>query len=317
NASGVATDVAMSGDATISNTGALTLNTVPVSKGGTGVTSYALGQVPVSDGVKLTATGCALGQTLVWTASGFACGMQSASGSSLAPANIWVGNSSSIATAVAPTGDVSLSNAGAFKVTALQNVAVSATAPTNSQVLQFNGTNWSASTLNFMSPTLTQNNVWLGNSSNIASPIAVPTCAANNYLTFNGTSFSCALDAGSTGSVTSIATTSPLATTGATGNVTLSMNLNAGHIYVGNASNLATDVTMSGDTSISNTGAVTVNKIQNSTVTISAPSANQILQYNGSAWLNVTPTYQSSTLNDAKIWVGNSSNLAAPVSMTG
>jgi hypothetical protein len=112
--------------------------------------------------------------------------------------------------------------------------------------------------LNFMSPSLTANNVWLGNASNIASPIAVPTCAANNYLTFDGTAFSCAVDAGASGAVTSLATTAPLATTGATGAITLSMGLTDGHIYVGNASNLATDVAMTGDATISNAGALTL-----------------------------------------------------------
>lgn len=60
---------------------------------------------------------------------------------SLAPANIFVGNASSVATAVAPSGDVSMTNAGAFTVTKVQSTAVSATAPTAAgQVLRYNGT---------------------------------------------------------------------------------------------------------------------------------------------------------------------------------
>ncbi|WP_374030650.1 tail fiber domain-containing protein [Bdellovibrio bacteriovorus] len=60
---------------------------------------------------------------------------------SLAPANILVGNGSSVATAVAPSGDVSMTNAGAFTVTKVQSTAVSSTAPTAAgQVLRYNGT---------------------------------------------------------------------------------------------------------------------------------------------------------------------------------
>lgn len=45
NGSNVATGVAMSGDATLSNAGALTLNTVSVGKGGTGLTTIATNQL--------------------------------------------------------------------------------------------------------------------------------------------------------------------------------------------------------------------------------------------------------------------------------
>ena len=44
-AGNVATAVAMSGDATLANTGALTLNTVPATKGGTGQSVYVIGDL--------------------------------------------------------------------------------------------------------------------------------------------------------------------------------------------------------------------------------------------------------------------------------
>ena len=68
---------------------------------------------------------------------------------SLTSANIWVGNGSNVATAVAPSGDVSMTNAGAFTVAKLQGTAVCATAPSSTgQVLRWNGTSW---TPNFIS----------------------------------------------------------------------------------------------------------------------------------------------------------------------
>jgi len=142
NSGNLAAPVSMSGDATLADTGALTLNTVPLSKGGTNVTSYATGSVPVSNGTSLTATICGLGQTLVSAGgTGFACGLQSASGSSLAAGDIWVGNASGIAVAAAPAGDVTMSNAGAFTVAKLQGRAVASTLPTSNQVLTWNSTN--------------------------------------------------------------------------------------------------------------------------------------------------------------------------------
>lgn len=62
NASNVATSVAMSGDATISNTGAVTLATVGVAKGGTGATSLTAGSLLVGNGTSAV-TGLAGGAT--------------------------------------------------------------------------------------------------------------------------------------------------------------------------------------------------------------------------------------------------------------
>ncbi len=72
-------------------------------------------------------------------------------GTSLASANIWVGNGSNVATAVAPSGDVSLTNAGAFTVTRLQSRTVASTLPVTSQVLRYNTatTSWEPQYINF------------------------------------------------------------------------------------------------------------------------------------------------------------------------
>jgi hypothetical protein len=71
NASNVATAVTMSGDATLSNAGALTLATVPISKGGTGVTSFAGDKVITTSAAgALQASSCGLGQVISFTAGG-------------------------------------------------------------------------------------------------------------------------------------------------------------------------------------------------------------------------------------------------------
>jgi hypothetical protein len=64
-------------------------------------------------------------------------------GTSLPSANILVGNAGGVASAVAPGGDVTMTNAGAFTVTKIRGSTVSATSPTtDGQMLRFNGTQW-------------------------------------------------------------------------------------------------------------------------------------------------------------------------------
>jgi hypothetical protein len=61
----------MSGDATLSNTGALTLATVPISKGGTGLTSFASDKLVTTSGAgAVQTTSCGLNQVISFTAGG-------------------------------------------------------------------------------------------------------------------------------------------------------------------------------------------------------------------------------------------------------
>lgn len=58
--------------------------------------------------------------------------------------------------------------------------------------------------------------------------------------------------------------------------------LTSAHIFVGDGSNLAQDVAMTGDASIDNTGAVSVTDL-----TITGQAAGDILYYNGSNWVKL------------------------------
>lgn len=60
--------------------------------------------------------------------------------------------------------------------------------------------------------------------------------------------------------------------------------LNSGRIFVGNGSNIATGVAMTGDASLSNSGLLTVTAIQGRSVSATAPASGQILKWNGSSW---------------------------------
>jgi hypothetical protein len=80
NGSNVATAVTMSGDATLDNTGAITLNTVPISKGGTGLTSFAVDKLVTTSGAgAIQTSSCGLNQVITFTAGGaIACANVSA-----------------------------------------------------------------------------------------------------------------------------------------------------------------------------------------------------------------------------------------------
>jgi hypothetical protein len=103
----------------------------------------------------------------------------------LVDGKIFTGNASNVATGVTPSGDVTMTNAGAFKVTQLQGSAVSATTPaTAGQMLRWSGSAW---TPNFVAMTDLRSTVTGTNQ--FAS-----TCASNQTLTYNsvGDVMSCA-----------------------------------------------------------------------------------------------------------------------------
>lgn len=74
--------------------------------------------------------------------------------------------------------------------------------------------------------------------------------------------------------------------------ITLAASLQNGNIYVGNASNVATGVSMSGDATITNTGVVTVDKVDNTQVVATGASDGQVLK-----WSNTNSRWEPSTDN--------------------
>ena len=65
----------------------------------------------------------------------------------------------------------------------------------------------------------------------------------------------------------------------------LSNTLPDGTVFVGNSSNIATSRTLSGDLSITNTGVVTVDKVDNTQIVATGATSGDVLKWNGSAWV--------------------------------
>jgi hypothetical protein len=163
----------------------------------------------------------------------------------------WAGASPASVSSVTMGGDVTGNSASAV-VAKLQGVAVASTAPLNTQVLTYNGTNWAAAAVPTTPPTtsVTMGGDVTGNSGaskvtavqNIA--VSATTPSLNQIMAYNGSAW---------------APTAPV-----------------------------TAVTMAGDVSgPSNTSKVTA--LQNIPISSVLPTNTQVLTYNGTNWAAATP----------------------------
>lgn len=135
NGSNVATDVAMSGDATLANTGALT------------IANSAINNAKVSASA-----------AIAWSKL-----------AALTDAHFLVGNGSNVATDVAMSGDATLANTGALTIAALavDNGKLAANAVDNSKVDAAAAIAWSKMAA------LTDTHILVGNGSNVATDVAM------------------------------------------------------------------------------------------------------------------------------------------------
>lgn len=155
--------------------------------------------------------------------------------------------------------------------------------------------------------TLTDGHILVGNTSNVATDLAM-----TGDVTI--------ADTGATTIKSSVALAgSPTTTTQTAGDNSTKIATTAyvdtladGQIRVGNASNVATPVTMSGDVTIADTGATTIK----SSVAL-AGSPTTTTQTAGDNSTKIATTAYVDTLADGEIRVGNSSNVATAVTMSG
>lgn len=280
----------------------------------------------------------------------------------LADAHILVGNASNIATDVAMSGDISISNTGATAIVAgvIVNADINAAAAidatkisdgsvSNAEFLFINSLTSNAQTQldAKLSTTLADGKILVGNASNLA--IAVTPSGdltmtntgdfqiASGVIVNADINASAAIDASkiADGTVSSaefqfINTLTSNAQTQINGKLTTA--LTSAHIFVGNGSAVATDVAVSGDITLANTGemqiatGVIVNADINASAAIDASKiadgtvSSAEFQFINSLTSNAQTQIDgklSTTLADGKIYIGNGSNVATAVTPSG
>ncbi|MGZ3770394.1 MAG: tail fiber domain-containing protein [Bdellovibrio sp.] len=258
NGSNIATGVAMSGDATITNTGALTIanNAVTAAK----INALAVTDAKINDvGVdKVTSgaskyftykpnnTACTNGQVLSWdnTNSRWACANDANSGGTVTSitagtgltggtitgtGTIGLGTELTGVNGLSTTGYVQRTGAGTYSTTSASTTA------SNNTLVQRDGSGVSG----FYG-------VGITGSTSGSVTLQAPTTVTSYSLTFPAAQ-------GASGQILSNNGSGTLSWVNA-----LTNSLTSGQIFVGNASNVAIGVAMSGDATISNTGAITL-----------------------------------------------------------
>ncbi|MCO5251236.1 MAG: hypothetical protein M9949_07420 [Candidatus Kapabacteria bacterium] len=315
NASNIATGVVLSGDATITNAGVLTIannaittakinnNAITTAKiGNNQVTTAKIGDTQVTNAKLATgidATKLADGsvdntefQYLNGVTSNIQTQLDSKVSGTLLNTNIFVGNASNLATGVAMSGDATISNAG---VLTIANDAITTAKIGNTQVT----------------------NAKLAAAID-ATKLADGSVDNTEFQYLNGvtSNIQTQLDSKVSGTL---------------------LNTN---IFVGNASNLATGVAMSGDATISNAGvltigndAITTAKIGNLQVTNAKLASgidatkladgsidNTEFQFLNGVTSNIQTQLDAkmtNALTNTNIFVGDASNVATGVAMSG
>ncbi len=335
NSSNIASQVTMSGDASLSNSGVLTLANTSVAPG-TYFSTTVDSKGRVTNGTNPT------------TLAGF--GITNGLSTTLNNANILVGNGSNIASQVVVTGDATLANDGTLN---LSNTGVTAgtyrSVTVSSKGRVTSGTN--PTTLagygitDAISSSLTNGQVFIGNAINQATGVAISgdaTLANNGTLTLSNTGISAgsyrSVTVNSQGRVTSGTNPTTLAGYGITD--AISTTLNNGQIFIGNISNQAIGVAISGDATLGNDGTLTISGIDGVSVTsTNVGNWNTAFGWGNHAglyrplsyvpdWSEITNTPTSlsgygitdaisSTLTSGQVFVGNVSGVATGVSFSG
>lgn len=134
------------------------------------------------------------------------------------------------------------------------------------------------------------------------TPLASMAPTSGQYLRFNGTNWSPQNLTLTSGTVTNVVATAPLTVTSSTTTPTLSMaaadGSNNGYLTSANFTTfnnkLGTSTSMSGDVSGTYNN-LTVNKIKGYGLTFTSIASGNFLKYNGSAWVNATPSISDIT----------------------
>ena len=313
NASNVADEVTINGDVTMTNAGVTAIGTgkvtdakldktnIPLSGFGAAVADVDLGTKKLIGVANPTLAQDAATKSYVDSATGAI--------NTLADGKIYLGNASNVADEVTMNGDVTMTNAGVTaigtgKVTDAKldktNIPLSGFGAAvadvdlgtkkligvaNPTLAQDAATKSYVDSATGAINTLADGKIYLGNATNVADEVTMngdvtisntgATTIVPNAVTSNKIADSNVTNAKlQNSSITINGNTVALGGTATINASPVGTALTSGNVLVGSASNLATEVTMNGDVTISNTGATTIvpnavtsNKIQDGTIT--------------------------------------------------
>jgi len=179
----------------------------------------------------------------------------------LADGNFLVGNNSNVATSVNPSGDIDITNAGVFSITA--DSVINADVKTDAAIA-FS-----------MLAALTSGNLVVGSSGNVATSVN----PSGDIDVSNAGVFSIASD---------VIINADVKTDAAIAYSKLAA-LTSTQILVGNGSNVATSVAVTGDVTISNAGvtAIGINKINGTHIAMTSDAQGDILYYDGTNYVRL------------------------------
>ena len=280
-------------------------------------------------GAALASLSCATTQLLTWdVTNGWVCTAQSALATGSATTAVSFSGSlvgdvtgTQGATVVSTVGTSTAVNVHAAEL--LANAAT--TANTNSTIVKRDGSGNFAATNATLTKFILNDTQGTPNTATVQAPTTITTSyvlkmptalpATSGYVLSSDTAGNLSWLAPTTGSVTSVGATAPVASSGGTSptismakstgsvdgylaatdfttfNAKQSTALTSAHLWVGNVSNVATDVAVSGDVSLTNAGAFAVTALRGKTVSVTLPTAaGQLLRYDGTNW---TPNYVS------------------------
>ena len=262
-----------------------------------------------NNSITINGTSVALGGSTTITAS--------PTNSTLNSTNLWVGNASNQAAAVAMSGDATMSNTG---VVTIANNAVTSAKILDGTIATSDVAN------NAITGSKLENNIALPGTASMTLPSGTtaqrPVTAVAGMSRFNttdnimeyyngtawirptaGTTYSGSTSIGLNGTSFERAAL--------TGHVTAAANSNATTI----ANNVVTSAMIVDGTiqasDLSNSAAISNSQLANSSITINGTSVS----LGGSTTITASPT--NSTLNSTNLWVGNAANQATPVVMSG
>ncbi len=342
----------ITGDITLSNMGNVTVNSIggnSISLGGsftTAVDNITLNADPAGSNVTLPVSGILVNQTYV--------NNQIAASNVLNSAQIFVGNSSNVATGVTLSGDGSLDNTGVLTISSIggnlvnlggnfstggnlifngaYNVQFTSSGSTN-LTLPTSGTLANQTYVNNQiaaSNVLNSAQIFVGNSSNVATGVTLSgdaTLANDGTLTLantgvtSGTYTSVTVDA--KGRVTAGSNPTTLSEYGITD--ALSTSLTNGTILIGNGSNIADEVSIGGDATLANDGTLTVSSIGGNSISLGGAfttaaaltfSGANTVQFTSTAATNLTLPTSGTLANQAYVDARTGTNITSVGTIT-